>query len=249
VDALVDIGTLALLGRGLALRRQVDVIANNIANASTTGFRREATVFGSYIGDMREAPEAGDRATYQTLDYGTVQDISDGPFQSTGNPLDIAIQGPGYFAVSLPEGISYTRDGALRVGADGFVELANGRVLDDGGKPIQIPEGEAGQLRVTSDGSLVGSGLPIARLAIMVGDEARADPRGSGLVNLPDARLLPASQTRLRVGGLEGSNVQAVVESTRLIEATRSYQNTQRMAEDINDLRRSAIGRLGRVGN
>lgn len=246
----MDIGSVVLLSNELALRRQVEVIANNLANAQTSGFKRETTVFRSEVERMNEAPSEDLKQVYQVLDYGTVHDTSDGVFQPTGNPMDLAIVGQGYFGVQLADGsTAYTRAGALRVSADGFLETAAGKVLGEGGSTIQVPPEDAARLSIARDGTVAGRTGPLGRVVVFSTDEATADPRGDALFSAGNPRELQASETRLRIGGTEGSNVQPVIESAKLIEAMRAYQSSQQMTNALGDLRRSAIERLGRIAN
>jgi flagellar basal-body rod protein FlgF len=246
----VDLGSAILLGNELALRRRVDVIANNLANAQTSGFKREATVFRTRRDDMPAAPSAEQRRVYQVLDYGVTHDSQDGPFQPTGNPLDIAISGAGYLGVQAAGGgTAYTRAGALRVSAEGYLEAAGNRLLGEGGAPLQVPAEAAGKLVIAGDGTVTAGASVIGRIAVFAADESTADPQGAGIISVAGVRELPAGETRLRIGGIEGSNVQPVVESTRLIEAMRAYQSSQRMTEALGEMRRGAVERLGRLNN
>lgn len=246
----MDVGSVVLLGHELALRRQVDIIANNLANAQTTGFKRERSVFHTELSRMQAAPTPEQRAVHHVLDYGAVHDVSEGPFQATGNPLDVAIAGAGYFAVALADGSrAFTRAGAIRISPEGFAEVAGARLLGDGAQPIQIPPDEAARASIAADGTISGPGGVYGRIAVYEADEATMDPRGNALVSVTDPRELAAERTRLRVGGLEGSNVRPVIESAELIDVVRAYQSSQRLSESLSDLRRRSIERLGRFGN
>ena len=190
------------------------------------------------------------RSTSFVLDYGAVHDTRAGAFQTTGNALDVMIDGPGYIAVEAPGGgTAYTRAGSLKVLDSGELATSTGqRVLDENGQPIAIPADQLAGLTIGEDGSVTGTQGPIGRVAITVFDnEANVSPRGDGMMEGQGGRVLAAGETRLRSGGLEGSNVQPIVETTSMVEILRSYQSSQRMADGINDMRKRAIERLGRV--
>ena len=246
----MDISSYVLLSHEQALRRRLDVVANNMANVSTAGFRREQPVFHEYVERGREGMTEAARDVSFVLDYGAVHDTTPGAFQATGNPLDVMVDGPGYLTVEAPGGgTAYTRAGLLRVLETGELATSTGqRVLGEGGQPIAVPAEQAAHVRVTEDGTVMGTQGPLGRITVTVFDnEAAVAPRGDGLLTGEGGRQLGAAETRLRSGGIEASNVQPIVETTAMIEILRSYQTSQRMADGINDMRKRAIERLGRV--
>lgn len=250
----MDIASFVLLSQEQALRRRLDVVANNMANSSTVGFRREDPLFHAFVEKGAEA--AGPREASNTafvLDYGTVHDLSPGAFQATANPLDVMIDGPGYLAVEGAGGAThYTRAGALRLLPSGELGTASGeKLLGEGGTPIQIPPDQIGSLAIAQDGTVSTAQGPLGRVSITrFANEGALSPIGSGLFAAGDAAApeeVPAEATKLRTGGLEGSNVQPIAETTRMIEVLRSYQSSQRMNESMTEMRQRAIERLGRV--
>ena len=245
----MDVSAYVLLSHEQALRRRLDVAANNMANTSTVGFKREQPLFHEYVDRAEEAPLGAAKNTSFVLDYGAVHDTAQGAFQATGNPLDVMIDGPGYLSVETPEGgVAYTRAGMIKVLESGDLATSGGqRILGEGGRPITVPPEQKGALAVTADGTVVGAQGALGRLTITVFDDERGvDPRGDGMMTGAGGRLLTAAETRLKVGGVEGSNVQPIVETTAMVEILRSYQSSMRMAESLNEMRKNAIGRLGR---
>lgn len=245
----MDISSYVLLSHEQALRRKLDVAANNMANMSTAGFKREQPMFREYVerGDDAMIPDA--RNTSFVLDVGQVHDTAQGSFEATGNPLDVMIDGPGYLAVETAEGgTAYTRAGYVKVLDSGDLATAGGqRILGEGGKPIAVPPEEQGHLSVTGDGSVMGKSGPLGRIAVTVFDDERGvDPRGDGLFDAANGRELPAAQTRLRAGGIESSNVSPIVETTAMVEILRAYQTSAAMSQSLSDMRKGAIDRLGR---
>lgn len=245
----MDVTTYILVSHAQALRRQLDVGSNNMANSSSAGFRRSDPVFHEYVDKVTGEPQvSGNRASY-VLDYGSRLDLSHGSFQPTGSQLDVMVEGEGWLTVQAPTGeTAYTRAGRLTVLSSGeLATVAGQRVLDEAGRPIRVPPEQRSELAVTADGTVTSPQGPLGRIAItLFGDPAGLTPRGDGLVSGQGGRVLPAAETRLRNGGVEGSNVQPIAETSRLVETLRAYQTSRQMGSDLDDLRRRAIERLGR---
>lgn len=247
----MDVSSFVLLSHEQALRRQLDVAANNMANVSTAGYKREQAVFHEYVENAQDAPVQDARKTSYVLDYGAVHDIAQGAFQSTGNPLDVMIDGPGYLNVEMPDGSTgYTRAGFVKVLESGELATSGGqRLLDENGRPIAIPVEQLGQVTITGDGTVMAGQDPVGRLAVTgFADENMLEARGDGVLTGSGGTVMTAAQTRLRTGGVEASNVEPISETTRMVEVLRSYQVSQRLSSDLADMRRSAIGRLSKLG-
>ncbi len=246
----MDVSSYVLLSHEQALRRKLDVAANNMANSSTVGFKREQPVFHEYVEQAGDAsvPAAGN--TSYVLDYGAVHDTAMGAFQPTGNPLDVMIDGPGYLGVEAPDGsTAYTRAGFVKVLGSGDLATAGGqRLLDANGKPINVPPEQQGNLSIASDGSVMSGADVLGRVAVTVfDDESAVSPRGDGMLTGSGGRVLGAADTKLKSGGVEASNVQPIAETTAMVEILRSYQSSQRLSQALDDLRKNAIDRLGRI--
>lgn len=246
----MDVSSYVLLSHEQALRRRLDVTANNMANSGTVGFKREQPLFHEYVEQVREAPVEDAKKTSFVLDYGAVHDTAQGAFQATGNPLDIMIDGPGYLNVETPEGgVAYTRAGFIKILDDGALATAGGqRILGENGRPITVPPEQAARVAIAADGAVIGQDGPLGRIAVTsFADENLVSPRGDGMMTGTGGRLLTTAETRLKVGGVEASNVQPIVETTAMVEVLRSYQNSMRMSESLSEMRKNAISRLGRV--
>lgn len=245
----MDVSTYVLLSREQALRRRLDVIANNMANINTVGFRREQPVFQEYVDKNATPPAPGMTETSYVLDYGTVHDTSPGAFQPTGNPLDVMIDGPGYLTVEGPDGNpAYTRAGLLRLSSAGeLITSAGRRVLGANNNPITIPPDQAGKIQIAENGAVSGPQGEIGRLGIAsFANEGLLVPLGDGMYSAQGAQPA-AANVRIRSGGVEGSNVQPVLETTQMIEVLRSYQSSQKALDGIRDMRAKAIDKLGRI--
>jgi flagellar basal-body rod protein FlgF len=247
----MDVTAYVLLSHEQALRRRLDVVANNMANSSTAGFRREQPLFHEYVAARPETGADPLARTSFVLDHGAIHDTRPGAFQPTGNPLDLMIEGPGYLSVEGPDGAPlYTRAGFVRLLESGELATSGGqRILGEDGRPIVVPPGQAEGLAIAADGTVAGPQGTFGRIAVTRFDDERAlDPRGDGMMTGEGGRVLPAAETRLRSGGVEGSNVEPIVETTAMVEILRTYQTSQRMSESLGDMRRRAIERLGRAG-
>lgn len=245
----MDVSSYVLLSQETALRRRLDVAANNMANMSTVGFKREAPVFHEYVENGDAAPDPAKKTSY-VLDYGTIHDTRAGAFQATNNPLDVMIDGPGYLSVEASGGsTAYTRAGFIHVSEAGeLVTAAGQRILGEGGKPITVSPEDAGALSIGADGTVKGKTGALGRIAVTTfGNEASVNPRGDGLYDGQGGTELPAAQTKLRSGGVEGSNVDPIVETTDMVEILRAYQTSQHLADSMNDLRKNALTRLSKI--
>lgn len=231
-----------VLSRQTAMRRQMDVIANNIANMNTTAFKTEQVLFEEFLVEG----EAGNKISFVT-DIGTARNLTEGQFMRTENPFDLAIRGRGYLVIETDEGERYTRNGGLRVDAEGFLTTAFGNnVLDDTGRAIQVDPNDP-ELSIASDGALTGGQGPIGRLAVVTFEnEQSLEPVGAGLYKTNDDPE-PAEDAIVEQGALENSNVEPILEMTRMIELSRNYQSTNTMINREDDVRRRAIERLGTV--
>lgn len=245
----MDVSSYVMLSHEQALRRRLDVTANNMANSSTAGFKREQPLFHDYVEPGTGGTVDGADRTAYVLDYGATHDAAAGVFTSTSNPLDVMIDGPGYLSVKIPDGsIAYTRAGYVKISPTGDLVTANGQqLLGDGGQPINIPAEEQGNLNIAADGSVMGKQGVIGRLTITVVDEGTVTPRGDGLIASDSGRVLTAAETKFKTGGIEASNVQPIVETTAMVEILRAYQSSQSITQSINDMRSRAIDRLSRA--
>jgi flagellar basal-body rod protein FlgF len=227
------------------LQRRMDVAANNLANVATAGFKADAVVFEELDGTRAHAEE-NPRQIRFVRDVGLTRDMSQGPISITGNPLDVAIEGQGFFMVEGPNGPLYTRDGAFTLTGEGRLVTSEGRaVLSSGGAPIVFdPQGESPS--IGRDGAISVAGVEVGRIGVA----SFATPSALSKVgdNLWSAQgETPGEFAGVVVqGAIEGSNVRPVQELTRLIEISRAYQSAARLVSSADDLRKSAIERLGR---
>ncbi|PZO65302.1 MAG: flagellar basal-body rod protein FlgF [Paracoccus denitrificans] len=236
----MDNAVYAALTRQSGLMREMQSIANNIANANTSGFRREGVLFAEHM----SAIGGGD-----TLSMGTAKgrdvDLSHAALESTGGTWDLALDGDGFFMLATPQGNRLTRAGAFMPSAEGeIVNLDGYALLDDGGAPIVVPP-DLGAVSLGPDGTVSAGGQPVARVGVFDGGN-RADLRHDGgtLFAAADPQVL--DDATVRQGFLEGSNVDPVVEMARMIDVQRAYQLSQSFMDAEDQRIRAAITALTR---
>lgn len=237
------------LSRQMALRRQMDVVANNLANMQTSGFKAASIVFEEYqmaTAEM-EAASRGDAIVSYVVDRASFRDFGAGAMRQTGAPLDVAIGGDGFFTVQTPDGLRYTRDGSFKMDAEGQLVTASGHpVLGEAG-PITFDPEDTG-IVIGRDGTVATSAGEKGRLRISAFDDVEMlEAEGGNLFADGGAAAVAAQDPRVMQGMLEGSNVAAVAEMTNMIEVNRAYQSFARMVEQTDELRRSTITTLSRV--
>ena len=237
------------LSKQVAVRNQMDLIANNIANMSTPGYRAQNMVFSEYINKSPANPDVPVKDDIsQVLDYGHYQNTEAGPMKQTGNPTDVALNGPGYFGVQTPEGVLYTRAGNFQLNVEGQLVTGTGDpVADQGGGEIVIPD-DSTEIRIDRNGVIANQDGEIAQLMIVeFADEQLLEATGNGLYRAPEGAVnAEAENTVAMQGMLESSNVNPIIEMTRMIDVLRSYQKTQQMLSDEHDRQKDMIGRLSR---
>ncbi len=239
-----------VLSQQMGLRNKMDVIANNLANINTPGFREERILFNQYLTNKATNPGVrGDGARVSFLGVaGTSIDSSDGPLQTTGSQLDFALKGPGFFVINTPAGQRYTRDGHFGIDGQGRLVNRDGfTVLDSGGQPMNVPQG-ASTFEITPTGTLTTDKGPVGTLQIVKFDnEAALQKAGAGLYQT-DAQSQPVdNNTAVQQGVIEGSNVQPITEVTRMIDVQRSYEAAQQLLSDEHNRDLQAIQILTRT--
>lgn len=229
-----------VLSQQMALSKQMDVIANNLANVNTPAYRGETLLFQQYLGKAADPGISGNGAPISFVGLGgTLPDIRPGPIEPTNNPMDFAIQGRGYFAVNTPDGTRYTRDGHFAINAQNQLVNADGyQVIDPQGRPLTIPQGAA-NIEVTSTGALSSDKGAIGSMQIVKFDSDVAMQKVGTDLYQTDAPAQPIDPTTtVKQGMIEGSNVQPITEITKMIQVQRAYEAANNMitAEHDRDL-------------
>lgn len=237
------------LSHQMALQRQMAVIANNVANMNTAGYKREDALFQSYLENMQFAPTRSARSVSFVIDQGMTRDLEQGEFMLTDDPLNAAINGDGFFTVRTPEGqTAYTRNGKFRLDGEGFLVTAEGaQVLNAEGQPIQF-QVEDTDIAIAQDGTVSTNNGIIGRIAItQFANPYLLEKLGGTYLTGEGGQILPANQVRLKTGVIEASNVKAIKEVAQMTEIMRAYQATSKLLDRYNDIRQQGIERLARV--
>lgn len=230
-----------ILSRQTALRREMSIVANNIANMNTTGFKAEMALYDNF-----EVKDSTGRKHDFVVDLGSVRDPRVGAMQPTGNPFDLAIGGEGFFVIAEGTETFYTRNGSFAVDSEGkFVTNSGGAVLDENGNPILLPAGTK-ETTITKDGLVQADGDEIGTLNIVKFENSQdMKKRGNGYLTT-EQKATPLEKKNVLQGMLEGSNVQSMTELTRLIEIHRAYERASKIVKQEDERQRDMIRRLGR---
>jgi flagellar basal-body rod protein FlgF len=245
------------LSRQMTLERHMDVIANNVANVNTNGFKADRSMFQEYL--MPTAREdnfvAGrDRRLSHVLDRATVHDFAQGSPDQTKNPLDVAIGGDGFFVVQTPGGERYTRDGGFQIDNQGQLVNASGYPVLGNNGPIRFQQTDK-QINIAADGTITvlegTNRIDSIRAKLRVvnfSQPQRLKKEGSNLYSIGEGNAAqPDTKSVVHQGFIERSNVNAITEMSRLIEVSRTYTQIASMLQQQHDLHRTAIDRLAEV--
>jgi flagellar basal-body rod protein FlgF len=248
----MDNSLLISLSQQIAAYRSMDVIANNLANVSTPGFKRESAKFEEYVQKLRPAEgQTGPQSVSFVKDAGTLRDISQGNIQNTGAPFDVSLNGKGFFTIATPQGERYTRDGHFSLDQDGRIVTSDGNAVQGDGGAITITPLD-GDIHIAQDGTISsvvnGTLNQIGKLRLAdFADEHSLTKDGANLYSTTQAAA-PATATVVQ-GALESSNVQPVLEISKMIEVMRAYEATATLSKSQEDMSRDAITKLGAMPN
>jgi flagellar basal-body rod protein FlgF len=244
------------LSRQTTLERQIDVIANNIANVNTTGFKADQSLFEEYLSSGAHEDDfiGRDRRVSFVQDRGTYRDFSQGGLQQTGNALDVAVEGDGFFAVQSGGGERYTRDGNFQINSLGQLTTVGGDLVLGNAGPIVFQQTDH-DINISPDGTIT----------VMEGTARTDSIRGKlRMVNFADPQSLQKQGSNLyaaangaapqqdlkdtfRQGYVEKSNVNAVVEMSHMIEVSRTYSQIANLVQQQGELQKNAINQLAEI--
>lgn len=232
------------LSQQMALKEQMDITANNMANMNTPGFKAQSMMFLEYL----NKPKGEGDTVRQVLDYASYRDLSGGALIQTHNDLDFAIQGDGYFVVETPEGPRYTRTGSFSLNEKREIVNKSGyRLLNESNNPIVV-QADATHITLTPEGTLTSDKGEIGRVQIVDFENPQEMTEiGENLYDAVNLAKKTVENPQLSQGMLEGSNVNAIVEMNRMVEILRMYQSVQRMLQNDHDRIRGAIQKLTKV--
>lgn len=235
----MDAASYATLSRQSGLMNEMRIVANNIANAATTGFRQEGLIFSEFIQAAPNQPSLS-MTRAEVRNTSTEQ----GALTQTNGTFDLAIEGDGYFLIETANGERLTRAGSFTPNAEGdLVTMDGNRVLDAGGAPVFVP-GTAAQLSVARDGTISADDQVLGQIGVFLPTDPLDLVRQDGVMFHAAGGVEPAEQANVLQGFLEGSNVNPILQMSRMIEIQRAYELGQSFLESEDERIRTAVKTL-----
>ncbi len=235
----MDTASYTTLSRQTGLMREMRVVANNIANSATTGYRQEGLIFSEYV-----ASSPGSESI--SMSRANIRNTSQqqGALTQTGGTFDLAIEGDSYFMVETPQGERLTRSGAFSTNAAGDLVTADGLpVLDAGRAPVFVPS-DAKSIKFGQDGTLSADGRALGQIGLFKPSEGSPIIREDGVMFRVDGEIEDSLDGRVHQGFLESSNVNSIDQIARMIEIQRAYELGQSFLENEDRRVREAIDKL-----
>jgi flagellar basal-body rod protein FlgF len=234
------------LSRQLTLQRSLDVTANNLANIDTVGFKVESLMVQT--DPLKPATLPSSDPINYVIDNGVARNFGQGGVEQTSNPLDVAIEGDGFFTVQTPDGNRYTRDGRFGISPQNqLVDRQGNPVLSSSGSPISL-DPQKTDLAIAKDGTVSQNGQAVGKLGVArFADLSVLTKQGSNLFDAPGVTPTAATNVHVNQGAIERSNVQPIAEMTNLIAITRAYEQVTQMVSQTQDLSDGAVQRLGKA--
>jgi flagellar basal-body rod protein FlgF len=246
VTAGMDLASSIATSRLVAQQRALDVLANNLANANTPGYRAERVQFSDWLSRQSggATPRGGNPISY-TQDRATWREQTPGTITHTGNPLDIAVTGSaGYFTVNTANGPRLTRDGRFGLLPSGTIaDTAGNPLLDNNGQPIQVAPTDTG-ITIAGDGTVSSVNGQIGKIGIVQPADPALMTAEGGTLFRADSPTAPVASPGLEQGAVEDSNVQPVLEVTRMIDGERSFEFATQMLQAESDRQQNAIQKI-----
>lgn len=229
-------GLYVAMSGAVAQERALDVTANNVANANTAGFRAERVTFEEVLGGQGNL-------SFVSAEEAEV-DTSKGELRATGNPLDVAVDGDGWFAMETPDGPRYTRSGAFRIGPEGVLidDRGNG-VLDVGNKPMLIPS-TAKEVTVDPAGQVLADGVPLGQIQIVQLNDGKLRNEGGNLYSAPGG-VKPVEKSAVLSGHLEQANFDPVRGMVDLIRISRNHESLHQMMTTYREIDQRVVREIG----
>ena len=225
------------LSQQMALKRRMDITANNLANVNTTAFKSEHPLFEEFL-----VEKANETAISYVQDYGSYRDLREGEFTRTGRPLDLAISGEGYFTIQSDQGLRYTRNGSFRLNPNGeIVTINNEPLLDENGRTITL-DVQNQETTIAPDGTVTTAPGQTQKIQVVSFDNPQILKQvGNGLYDAEGHTANSAVDAKILSRTLEHSNVQPILEMTAMIDIMRAYQSAQQLLDSEHDLQLKAI--------
>ena len=238
----MDNASYTMLTRMSGLKRELQLVANNIANTATTGYRKEGVLFSEFVVGMGQTEPSLSMALGNTRQTVQLQ----GSMSQTNGQFDFAIEGDGFFQLETAQGPRLTRAGIFTPNAAGELVNPDGhRVLDAGGAPIFVPP-NARDVSMARDGTLSADGVPVAQLGLVVPADPVTMTRAAGTLFAVDGDVTPVEAPQILQGFLEQSNVDPMIEMSRMIDVQRAYEQGQNLLQREDERIKGVIQTLGR---
>lgn len=238
------------LSRQMALKTRMNVIANNLANINTAGFKRDTVHMEEFRMPVAQMTElrGRDKALSYVHDRAVLNNMNAGSMKQSGNELDVAINGKGWFSINTPSGERYTRNGEFKLNNEGTLVTNDGFPVLGSGGPISFGPNET-QITIARDGTISSSeGVKGQIRVVTFNEEQNLNKEGFNLFKT-DEQPTPVEQPNLMQGMVEGSNVKPVLELTTMIETTRAYVNQAQLLKKSEELKTDAMNKLAQVPN
>ena len=241
----MDLASTVALSRMDADLRAMDVTADNVANASTPGYKAQNVLFTDWLSRQTgvDAPR-GDRTVAFAQDRATWRDTAPGALRHTANPLDLGLSGDGYFTVNTPRGPRLAQDGRFGLLPNGTIaDAAGDPLLDTAGQPIRLSPADT-TITVAGDGTVSSENGRLGRIGVVQPDDPRKLTAEGGTLLRADTQTAQAAQSRVAQGAVEDSNVQPITQITRMLDEYRRFQYLGEFLQAESDRQRAAIDKL-----
>ncbi len=241
----MEVPSYIALSRLMAQGRALEVTATNMANANTPGFKAERVLFSDWLSKQTgaDAPRGGRTVSF-VQDRATYREQQAGPVQQTGNPFDLALGGDGYFSVDTARGPRLTRAGRFTPMSDGRLGDSDGNaLLDTAGQPIRIGAAD-GRITVAADGTIRSENGQIGKIGVVQPSDAMRVTAEGARTMRADVDTAPVAQPQVIQGAVEDSNVQPVLEMTRMMADLREFQFTTQFVQGEADRLQSSIDKI-----
>jgi flagellar basal-body rod protein FlgF len=230
------------IARQAALRREMDTVAQNLANSNTTGYKSQAPLFKEFLSRAGQNEKIS-----SVIDQGLMTNNSDGPLKTTDSNFDFSIRGAGYFTVQTPSGERYTRNGNFKLDSESrLVTQSDHAVIGTDNRPIVVPPGTA-DIRVATDGTVMSGDRVLGQIKIAGFTNDLTLRRGPNSLLIADEAPQAAPQAKIVQGVIEESNVVPMFEITRMQEIVRNFQQANNMIDKEHERQRDAVRRIGRA--
>jgi flagellar basal-body rod protein FlgF len=242
-------GIYCAVSGAISQQRQLDVVANNIANAGSVGYRGDRVAFREALAQARGPAQPAASLRYVTVSR-VQTDTTQGGLKQTGNPLDLALQGDGYFTIETPQGVRYSRAGSFVLDAQGVLRTPSGNAVlsASGKKPQPITIGtRAATITISPNGTVSADGVSVGQLKIVrfASPDALIKEGATLFSTQPDATPVNADETEIAQGFVESSNVNAVGSLNDLINANRAFEAFQRVIRTYGQIDDRTARELG----